>query len=125
MMMHVEGGEGGGEIDFRCRVVERAVAGAFRLPVSELRAPTRRRKEAARARQLAMYLAHVGLGLDYTTVGRMFGRDRTTVRHACALIEDARDDRDMDRALDGLEHVILVRLGAQEAGASAVPECRS
>jgi hypothetical protein len=53
----------------------------------------------ARARQRAMYLAHVSCGLSLTAVGLGFGRDRTTVRHACALWEDARDNADIDLAL--------------------------
>jgi hypothetical protein len=50
-----------------------------------------------------MYLAHIGGGLNLSEVGRLFGRDRTTVAHACSLIEDARDDERFDRMLDLLE----------------------
>jgi hypothetical protein len=62
---------------------------------------------AARARQAALYLAHIGFGLTYSTVGRAFGRDRTTVRHACARIEDAREDRGLDLGLGHLEQATL------------------
>lgn len=57
----------------------------------------------ALARQTAMYLAHVTFGLTFTEVGRLFRRDRTTVAHACAVIEDLRDDPAIDRALSILE----------------------
>ncbi len=50
-----------------------------------------------------MYLAHIVFGLSYTRVGICFGRDRTTVRHACALVEDRRDDPARDMALSALE----------------------
>ena len=50
---------------------------------------------------MAMYLAHVAFGLTFTRVGICFGRDRTTVRHACALIEDRRDDPALELALVG------------------------
>jgi chromosomal replication initiation ATPase DnaA len=50
-----------------------------------------------------MYLAHVGLGMNLTEVARVFARDRTTVAHACARIEDRRDAAPFDRALDLLE----------------------
>ena len=66
---------------------------------------------AARARQRAMYLAHVAGGLSLTSVGIGFGRDRTTVRHACALWEDARDDERIDHAL-ACEEASLQAMGA-------------
>ncbi len=57
----------------------------------------------ASARQLAMYLAHVVGGLSLSEVGRLFGRDRTTVAHACQVVEDRRDDLTFDRAVSLLE----------------------
>jgi len=68
--------------------------------------PSRCRAEAARARQLAMYLSHVVLGQSLTAVGVAFGRDRTTVSHACALIEDLRDDEDFDAEVTRLETLL-------------------
>ena len=53
-----------------------------------------------------MYLAHVGCGLSLTEVGRLFARDRTTVAHACGLIEDRREEPGFDRALELLEGVV-------------------
>ncbi len=55
-----------------------------------------------------MYLAHVGCGLSLTQTGRLFGRDRTTVAHACGVIEDRRDDPVFDRVLDLLEWAVPV-----------------
>jgi Bacterial dnaA protein helix-turn-helix len=54
----------------------------------------------------AMYLAHVVLGLSLTEVGNQFARDRTTVAHACAMIEDMRDDPALDARLDHLERAV-------------------
>lgn len=85
------------------RLSEVAVAATTRLPAASLRGPGRGRRPVARARQVAMYLAHVGFGLSLTRVGICFGRDRTTVRHACALIEDGRDDPALELALAALE----------------------
>lgn len=85
------------------RLAEVAVAAMTRVPATSLRGPCRGRRPVARARQLAMYLAHVGLGLSLTRVGIGFGRDRTTVRHACALIEDRRDDPALELALAAIE----------------------
>jgi chromosomal replication initiation ATPase DnaA len=40
-----------------------------------------------------MYLVHTLLGRNYKEVGVLFGRDRTTVSHACARTEDRREDK--------------------------------
>lgn len=61
---------------------------------------------AARARQLAMYLAHTMLGKSLADVGEAFGRDRTTVSYACNLIEDLRDDPAFEAAVTRLEELI-------------------
>ena len=87
--------------------MEEAVATAFAVPVDELRAPSRRTADVAFARQSAIYLAHVALGLSCFTVGRMFHRDRTTAAHACQLVEQRRDDPAIDRLLDMLEGVCV------------------
>lgn len=80
---------------------------------SDLLAASRGRARIAAARQLAMYLCHVGAGRSLTDVGLFFGRDRTTVAHACRLIEDRRDDPVFDGRLDELERISL----AQDRGA--------
>jgi chromosomal replication initiation ATPase DnaA len=50
-----------------------------------------------------MYLAHVTLSERLGTVGAHFGRDRSTVGHACARIEEERDDPALDETLAALE----------------------
>lgn len=97
------------------RLVEVAVSAATRVPAARLRAARRGRRPTARARQTAMYLTHVAFGLTFSRVGACFGRDRTTVRHACALIEDRREDPAQEFALSALEAGLLalaVSLGA-------------
>lgn len=69
----------------------------------------------ARARQLAMYLSHVVLGRTLSEIGEVFGRDRTTVSYACAVIEDMRDDPQFDDTVSGLERQIEARLAAGAA----------
>lgn len=86
-----------------CRFIETLVAGALGIGLAELRAEKRGRAAAAFARQTAMYLAHVHFGLSLSQVGRSFGRDRTTVAHACARVEDSRDDPKVERVLACLE----------------------
>jgi len=88
------------------RILEETVAPAFAVARAELWARTRGSPPTALARQVAMYLAHVGYGLTLTEIGHLFARDRKTVAHACALIEDRRDDAPFDRSLDLLEGVM-------------------
>jgi chromosomal replication initiation ATPase DnaA len=89
------------------RLAEVAVAATAHLPAEILRTPGRGHPRVALARQTAMYLAHVAFGLTLSRVGICFGRDRTTVRHACARIEDGRDDPTQELALSALEAGLL------------------
>jgi chromosomal replication initiation ATPase DnaA len=88
-----------------CRLMEAAIAAAFAVPLDELRAPSRRTQTVAFARQSAMYLAHVVLGLNYSATGLLFRRDRTTAAYACQVVEDRRDDPAIDVLLQRLEGV--------------------
>ena len=97
-------------------VVEAAIAAAFAVPVQELRIATRGAAPIAFARQSAMYLAHVALGLSYSDVGRIFERDRTTAAHACRRVEERREDPWLDAMLDALEQALLPsRMAARRA----------
>lgn len=89
------------------RLAEAAVAATARVHLAGMRGATRGPQREALARQMAMYLAHVAFGLSLTRVGICFGRDRTTVRHACALIEDRRDDLRLECGLNALEAALL------------------
>lgn len=74
-----------------CRLASALVAAATGVAVEDILARRRARAVVANARQLAMYLAHVGFGLPQADVARCFSRDRTTVAYACRRIEDLRD----------------------------------
>jgi hypothetical protein len=95
-----------GGTDSLCRFIETLVAGALGASLAELRGEKRGRAPAAFARQTAMYLAHVHCGMSLSLVGRLFGRDRTTVAHACACVEDSRDDPKFERILACLESTL-------------------
>jgi Bacterial dnaA protein helix-turn-helix len=86
--------------------IEQVVVQVFGVGRDELRRISRGRANVALARQVAMYLAHVTCGLTLTDTGKLFRRDRTTVAHACGVIEDRRDDPLFDRALDLLEWAV-------------------
>ncbi|SFV35968.1 dnaA protein helix-turn-helix [Devosia crocina] len=87
------------------------VARERNVPIRILVHASRCRAQAARARQVAMYLAHVVQGLSLTAIGEAFGRDRTTVSYACSLIEDLRDDPALDAELDALEAQLIAMAG--------------
>jgi hypothetical protein len=86
----------------------RFVAAARGVATPQLLSPSRGEADVALARQLAMYLMHVVLGRLYLDVGRFFGRDRTTVSHACAVIEDLRDDPEFDAEVSRLERRLVM-----------------
>lgn len=96
-----------GLMQARTRHVEACVAHVFAVPHEALRASTRGRADVARARQVAMYICHTTLAFSLTAVGELFDRDRTTVGHACRLVEDLRDDADFDMMVACLEKVVL------------------
>ena len=87
-------------------ILEQAISKVFMVAGSDLWSGTRGKPRAALARQVAMYLAHVACGLTMTEVGQIFARDRTTVRHACGLVEDMRDEPSFDRSVELLEGVM-------------------
>ena len=86
-------------------------AALFNVSSKEIRKPGRSSLGVSRVRQVAMYVAHVVLRLSMNDIGRAFGRDRTTVLHACHLVEDLRDDTDFDRIITMTERVALAAFG--------------
>jgi chromosomal replication initiation ATPase DnaA len=100
-------------------IVELSVSRVFGISPDHLGSVTRGRARVALARQIAMYLSHVAFRVSLTDVGRIFGRDRTTVSHACAVVEDLRDDPRFDRILDLLERIVRFQAAAQ--GTDALP----
>ncbi|MBS0233762.1 MAG: chromosomal replication initiator DnaA [Proteobacteria bacterium] len=80
--------------------IELAISNVFGIDTDYLWTGTRGVRDIAEARQVAMYLAHVSCRMSLTEVGAMFGRDRTTVAHACLRVEYRRDNPSFDRALD-------------------------
>lgn len=87
----------------RARLAQHAVAYAFGQRPQAIEAPTRGARAVAFARQTAMYLAHVSFGMSLSRVATAFGRDRSTVAHACQVIEDRRDEPVFDARVEQLE----------------------
>ena len=84
------------------------VASAFSICPRSMRDAHRGRARVAFARQVAIYLSHTRLGFSYAVAGAVFGRDRTTAAHACRIVEDKREDSNLDAILDCLERAIDV-----------------
>ena len=87
-------------------ILLQCVAWVFGIDERAMRTPSRGKAPIALARQAAMYIAHTGCSMNLTEVGALFGRDRTTVRHACSAIEDLRDDPVFDRRLDLIDQSV-------------------
>lgn len=85
------------------RLSEACAASWQTVPPRMLRRTTRCTARVAFARQAAIYFAHIVFAANFTRAGGIFGRDRTTARHACSKMEDRRDDARIDRAFDALE----------------------
>lgn len=103
----------------RCRIVWRLVAELFTMACErDLPEGVAQRRPRCHIRQIAMYLTHVVLSVPYRTIASAFGRDRTTVKHACAVVEDRRDDTGYDRFVERCERCIqavFAPLGADHA----------
>lgn len=101
---------------FICDLAARLAAAHYELPLAEVAATVRGSRRASRARHIAIYLAHVSLGLRLGVVAAEFRRDRSTAAYACRLIEDARDNPAFDVALANLEITagVLLELGRAE-----------
>ena len=92
--------------DVRLRVIVALVAWAESVAVDALFQPSRGDQPVADARHLAIYLAHVLMGIDMTRLGRTFGRDRASVRHALRRIEQRRDEPLFDARVSALESIL-------------------
>jgi chromosomal replication initiation ATPase DnaA len=90
----------------RAKLARTLVAYAFGVAEQDMDALTRKNARVAFSRQIAMYLAHIAFELSLSRVAMAFGSDRTTVSHACHLIEDRRDDPAFDAQLEDLESLL-------------------
>lgn len=98
------------------RISESCAAAWRSVPAPRLRGESRNTARVASARQAAIYFAHVVFSANLTRAGRIFGRDRTTARHACQRMEDWREDERIDRAFDALEPALRSWLDAFAPG---------
>nr|WP_246723568.1 helix-turn-helix domain-containing protein [Rhizobium sp. ARZ01] len=94
-----------------CRVVRQLVAELLSLSSDRVLRRRHSRRAAAHVRQIAMYVCHVALQMTFADIGTAFGRDRTTVAHACNVVEDRRDDQAFDDFVATVERITLTVFG--------------
>ena len=95
----------------RASLAQFVTAQVYGVPLDEMRKPTRGRPVVTRARQVAIYLAELVFGLTRRQLGQQFGRDPSTIYHACDLIGGLRKDNlELDSTLRWME--ILLRRAA-------------
>lgn len=94
------------EAEAAARLAADLTSYALGVPAEEIMTAGRGRPSAVLARQIAMYLCHTGCTLSLARVAAAFGRDRSTVAHACRLIEDKRDEPTFDGWIGALENAL-------------------
>jgi chromosomal replication initiation ATPase DnaA len=91
----------------RAGLAQTIVMQVYGVPVTEMRAPTRGRPLVARARQIAIHLARSVFAMSHKQLAAEFGRDRSTICHACQLIDGMRAaDGEFDSALRWMEALL-------------------
>ncbi|QIB35074.1 helix-turn-helix domain-containing protein [Ancylobacter pratisalsi] len=96
-----------------CRLAARLVADEAGVPFHAVLNRCRLSHAVSTTRALAMYLAHVGLGLSMSAVARGFGRHRSTVAHACRRMEEYRETPGWDLKMAALENRISQTLAGE------------
>ncbi len=96
--------------------VNQMVAAAFEIKADALMHNQRGDARTSRARQIAMYLINTSLSQSFVEVAAFYGRDRTTVSHACTVVEELRDIAEFDTRLSELEKTITTVLKLIKTG---------
>ena len=96
--------------------IQRVVSDRFHIRLVDLKSK-KRTQRVAFCRQVAMYLCRKITGNSYPSIGEHFGRDHSTVIHACNLIERrVNNDSAFRFSIEKIER------GLKNAPASAVPD---
>lgn len=79
-------------------------------PAQHMLSNIRGRMDIARVRQVCMYILHTETGLSLTQVGSLMGRDRSTISHACHVVEDMRDEVEFDDSCTEIAAAVVAKL---------------
>lgn len=88
-----------------CMVVRQLTAELLGVVGDRQEVRRARRRASCHVRQIAMYVCHVALSMSYGEIAEAFGLDRTTVSHACHVVEDRRDDPAFDTFVSTVERL--------------------
>lgn len=80
-----------------------AVAMEFSVPELCRAEHSLRKGQICYVRQIAMYLLHTIFELNMTRTAELVSRDRSTVSHACRVVEEGRDDPVLNAKISRLE----------------------
>ncbi|MBP1853293.1 transposase [Rhizobium halophytocola] len=97
-----------------CRAIQRMAEELLTLEIHSTFVGKGRRAKT-RTRHIAIYVAHVALGIGQQQLADAFGRDRSTVSYGCAVIEDRRDDPAFDGFIGLLERVVQAAFAPEAA----------
>jgi len=100
-----------------CRIVRQLTGELVLLLGDRIMLRRDRRRFACHVRQISMYVCHVALQISQSDIGEAFGRDRTTVGHACHVVEDRRDDPAFDDFVSTVERLVTTIFGLVEVPA--------
>lgn len=94
----------------RCQLAMQLAAHRFDVSRATMLVRGRGSRRASVARQVAIYLAHVALGVPIGAIAKQFRRNHSTAVFACRQVEDRRDQPAFDVAVADLELAIRVLL---------------
>lgn len=89
-----------------CMICAQITTEMVMLAASRIQVRRDGRRTLCHVRQIAMYVCHVTLQIPLYEIGKAFGRDRTTVGHACHVVEDRRDDPAFDEFVAAVERTV-------------------
>ena len=93
-------------IDAVCRIAQELTTEMVMLVGGRLLARRDRRRTLCHVRQIAMYVCHVALQIPHDDIAGAFGRNRSTVGHACMTVEERREDAAFDDFVSAVERAV-------------------
>lgn len=88
-----------------CAVIHQMTAELLSFTGERVQIRRDQRRAQCHVRQIAMYVCHVTLRIPQGDVAHAYGRDRTTVRHSCSVVEDRRDRPGYDDFVGAVERL--------------------
>ena len=88
-----------------CAVIHQMTAELLSFTAERVQVRRVKRRAECHTRQIAMYVCHVTLRIPQGDVAHAYGRDRTTVRYSCAVVEDRRDSPGYDDFVGAVERL--------------------